>query len=92
MLSNGSQKPHIPPAQLAVFKCPECGDSIFEVKKCCRMVFDRLDADQDLRPVPVVLVQCVKCHAFITRDRETKGWIAVHAAGSAPEEGEEWKT
>lgn len=79
----------IPPAQVGKFVCPGCKDEIFEAVAAFRMAFDRLDPDQNLRPVPVQLVRCLGCGGYLVRDKQTRAWTTVHFEGRDP--SDDWK-
>lgn len=86
MLGNGKVVPRIPAHQIAKFKCPGCGDEVFEMKQCIKLAYDRLDAKQELHPVAINLCQCLNCKGYLTKDESGK-WVAVHHDGDG---GETW--
>lgn len=67
-------------AQAKVFECPDCKDSIFEPIAAVRLVFDRLDPDVKLKPVPAPLMRCLGCGGFLVRgEKPDEGvWRIVH--------------
>lgn len=88
-MNRGNGLSGVPVHQIATFKCPHCGDEIFESMSCVRLVYDRLDSNQALHPVPVILMRCLACGRLIV-SRGGK-WIAVEVAKPSVE-GDEWKT
>ena len=80
MMNNG--RPAIPQHQLGNFKCPSCGDEVFQPIKCVKFSFDRL-APERLQPQAVQMMQCLSCKGFLTLSDGK--WVVVK------EPGDEWK-
>lgn len=80
----------MPARQARIFACPECKDTVFQPVPCVKLVYDRLDPDQELRAAPVSMMSCLRCKAWITRDKTGK-WIAVHTQDEPPDPSDGWK-
>ena len=87
MPANGSQ-PGIPQHQIGLFKCPTCGEGVFEILNGCQFAFDKLKPEE-MKPIPRKLFRCLGCKGFLAPPTKDHGWIVVsreeHVAG------DEWK-
>ena len=77
----------IPQHQKAVFQCPDCRDSVWEVVNAVKFVYDRLNP-LDMKPTPVPMFQCLSCRGYLTTDSTGK-FVVVHK--EAHLDGDEWK-
>lgn len=88
MLKNSGDS--IPQHQVGIYKCPTCGDGVFESINAMRFMYDKLNPD-DMRPQPIPLFQCLGCSGFLTKDPK-KGFIVVHREKKDETlPGDEWK-
>ncbi len=79
----------VPQHQLRSFKCPECGDGVFQILMgTVKFVFDALDPEK-LQPVPTKMVQCLGCFGFLVHTKD--GFQIVHKGQDEVGEGERWK-